>query len=597
MAAPIEDYAILSNCRTAALVSREGSIDWLCLPRYDSPSIFGALLGEQKHGHWTIRAADPDATVTRYYEDDTFVLVTRWETSTGVAEVREFMPIDGGRVELVRRVEGVSGHVDFTTALRMRFDYARALPWVRQVGSHVAPALLAIAGPDAVLVRGVEMNPDDHVHRGSFTVEAGSGVDLTLTWFPSHLEAPDPADVDRMLTHTLHWWRDWAGRVDHDGPFEDEVVRSLMVLRALTHEDTGGIVAAATTSLPEDFGGVRNWDYRYVWLRDAALTIEALISHGFLRVTARWRQWLLRAIAGDPKDLQIMYGLAGERDLVERELTSLPGYEGSAPVRIGNGASDQYQGDVIGEVMVALEAARVAGVEETDFSWALQRAMLAFVERHFDKPDNGIWEIRGEPQKFTHSRAMIWAAFDRGARAVRDYGLPGDAQKWEKLRDQVRAEIDAHGYDAERGHFVQHYGSTEVDASLLLLAQVGFVAHDDPRMLGTVAEMERTLMANGLLHRYRTESGVDGLAGTEHPFLACSFWLVEQYANSGRVDDAMALMTRLCGFANDVGLLSEEYDVEGGRQAGNTPQALSHLALVRAADALAGHHGRAADRE
>ena len=597
MAAPIEDYAILSNCRTAALVSREGSIDWLCLPRYDSPSIFGALLGEQKHAHWTIRATDPDATVTRYYEDDTFVLVTRWETPTGVAEVREFMPIDGGRVELVRRVEGVSGHVDFTTELRMRFDYARALPWVRQVGSHVAPALLAIAGPDAVLVRGVEMNPDDHVHRGSFTVESGRGVDLTLTWFPSHLEAPDPADVDRLLTHTLHWWREWAGRVDHDGPFEDEVVRSLMVLRALTHEDTGGIVAAATTSLPEDFGGVRNWDYRYVWLRDAALTIEALISHGFLRVTARWRQWLLRAIAGDPKELQIMYGLAGERDLTERELTSLPGYQGAAPVRIGNGAQVQYQGDVIGEVMVALEAARVAGVEETDFSWALQKAMLAFAERHLDKPDNGIWEIRGEPQLFTHSRVMIWAAFDRGARAVREFGLSGDLEKWERLRDRMRNEIDERGFDAERGHFVQHYGTTEVDASLLLLAQVGYVAHDDPRMLGTVAEMERTLMVDGLLHRYRTESGVDGLAGTEHPFLACSFWLVEQYANSGRVDDAMALMTRLCGFANDVGLLSEEYDVDGKRQAGNTPQALSHLALVRAADALAGHHGRAADRE
>ena len=597
MAAPIEDYAILSNCRTAALVTTDGSIDWLCLPRYDSPSIFGALLGDENHGHWSLRASDPEASVSRRYDGDTFILVTRWETATGVAEVQEFMPIDGGSVELVRRVIGVSGEVEFTSELRLRLDYARSLPWVRQVGSHVTPALLAIAGPDAILVRGVEMNATDHAHRGTFTVREGAGVDLNLTWFPSHLDTPEPVDVDRMLEHTRVWWQDWAGRVDHDGPFEGEVVRSLLVLRALTHEDTGGIVAAATTSLPEDFGGERNWDYRYVWLRDAALTIEALISHGFLRVTARWRQWLLRAIAGDPKDLQIMYGLAGERDLLERELTSLPGYEGASPVRIGNGASSQYQGDVIGEVMVALEAARVAGVEETDFSWALQRALLAFAERHFHKPDNGIWEIRGEPQMFTHSRAMIWAAFDRGVRAVREYGLPGKAEKWERLRDQIRDEIQEHGYDEKRGHYVQHYGSTEVDASLLLLAQVGFVEHDDPRMLGTVAEMERTLMSNGLLHRYRTSSGVDGLTGTEHPFLACSFWLVEQYANSGRIDDATALMTRLCGFANDVGLLSEEYDVQGGRQAGNTPQALSHLALVRAADALAGHHGRAADRE
>lgn len=596
MPTPIENYAILSNCRTAALVSREGSIDWLCLPRYDSASLFGALLGTRRHGHWSIRPTDPQARVSRAYEPDTFVLVTRWECATGTAEVREFMPVDGGRVELIRRIEGVEGSVDFTSELRMRFDYARALPWVRQVGSPAAPALLAIAGPDAMLVRGVEMNAEDHAHRGVFTVEAGGGVDLTLTWFPSHLDTPQPADVDRMLAHTRQWWQDWAGRVDHDGPFEKDVVRSLMVLRALTHEDTGGIVAAATTSLPEDFGGVRNWDYRYVWLRDAALTIEALLSHGFLRVTTRWRQWLLRAIAGDPAQLQIMYGIAGERDLTERELTSLPGYGGAAPVRIGNGAFTQYQGDVIGEVMVALEAARAAGVEETEFSWALQRVLLGNAEKHLDRPDNGIWEIRSEPQMFTHSRAMIWAAFDRGVRAVREFGLDGPVEKWERLRDQMRAEVDARGVDPDGGYFVQHYGTTEVDASLLLLAQVGFCAHDDPRMLATVAEMERTLMVDGLLHRYRVSTGVDGLAGTEHPFLACSFWLVEQYACSGRKDDALALMTRLCGFANDVGLLSEEYDVKDGRHVGNTPQALSHLALVRAADALGGHHGRASGR-
>ncbi|MEN2738800.1 glycoside hydrolase family 15 protein [Microbacterium sp. X-17] len=596
MSAPIEDYAILSNCRTAALVSRHGSIDWLSLPRYDSPSIFAALLGEKHHGHWSLRPASLDAIPNRSYDGDTFVLVTRWETPTGVAEVHEFMPVDGGRVELVRRVVGISGEVEFRSALRLRFDYARTIPWLQQAGGEGAPALLAVAGPDAVLVRGAAYTADDHVHRTRFTVAAGQQRGLTLTWFPSHEDTPHMVDVDEMLAQTREWWQDWAARIDHDGPFQAEVVRSLLVLRALTHEDTGGVVAAATTSLPEDFGGVRNWDYRYVWLRDAALTIEALISHGFLRVTERWRQWLLRALAGDPGQMQIMYGLSGERDLVEREMTNLPGYQGAAPVRIGNAASDQYQGDVIGEVMMALEAARAAGIAESRFSWRLQVALLEQMERSLDRPDNGIWEIRGEPQKFTQSRAMIWAAFDRGARAVREFGLDGPAERWERLRDDVGAEIDAHGYDAERGHFVQYYGSTEVDASLLLLAQVGYCAHDDPRMLGTVAELERVLMHDGLLMRYRNTSGVDGLPGPEHPFLACSFWLVEQYAGSGRIEDATALMERVCALANDVGLLSEEYDTEGARQAGNTPQAFSHLALVRAADALAGHTGRAARR-
>ncbi|MBB2976848.1 GH15 family glucan-1,4-alpha-glucosidase [Microbacterium endophyticum] len=596
MATPIEDYAILSNCRTAALVSRDGSIDWLCLPRYDSSSIFGALLGDESHGHWSLRPTDPDAVPTRRYDGDTFVLVTRWQTASGVAEVHEFMPVDGGRVELVRQVIGVSGVVEFTTQLRLRFDYARAIPWMRQVGSHGLPAILGIAGPDAVLVRGVHLRAEDHVHAGSFTVRSHELRDLSLTWYPSHLPMPDAVNVDEMKRHTLAWWRDWAASIDHDGPFEADVVRSLLVLRALTHEDTGGIVAAATTSLPEDFGGVRNWDYRYVWLRDAALTIEALISHGFLRVTARWREWLLRAIAGDPGQMQIMYGLAGERDLTEREITSLPGYDGSAPVRVGNGAWQQYQADVIGEVMVALEAARSAGLKETPFSWALQRSLLAFVEEHRARPDNGIWEIRGELQMFTQSRGMMWAALDRGVRAVREFGLDGPVERWERLRDEVAAEIDEQGYNADGNYFVQHYGSTEVDASLLLLPQVGYCAYDDPRMLGTVAQMEKTLMRDGLLHRYRTASGVDGLPGAEHPFLACSFWLVEQYANSGRIEDAKALMTRLCSLANDVGLLSEEYDVVSQRQVGNTPQALSHLALVRAADALAGHQGRAAKR-
>lgn len=372
-------------------------------------------------------------------------------------------------------------------------------------------------------------------------------------------------------------------------------MRSLLVLRALTDRDTGGIVAAPTTSLPEEFGGSRNWDYRYVWLRDAALTLESLIAHGFLAEAHHWRRWLLRAVAGEPAEVQIMYGIAGERDLAERVVTSLPGYDGAAPVRVGNGAVAQYQGDVLGEVLVALEAARIAGLEESAFSWPLQRALIDRVVADIDRQDNGIWETRGPVRWFTHSRVMMWAALDRGVRAVREHGLTGDADRWEQMRDRLHAEIDERGVHRD-GYFVQHYETDEVDASLLTLPQVGYCAADDPRMLRTVEQMEQALMRDGLLMRYRTSSGVDGLEGGEHPFLACSFWLVEEYAASGRVDDARALMDRLVGLVNDLGLLSEEYDVGGARQAGNTPQAFSHLTLVRAADALGGHSGRAAHR-
>jgi GH15 family glucan-1,4-alpha-glucosidase len=580
----IEDYAVLSNCRSAALVSREGSVDWLCLPRYDSASMFGALLGDETHGAWSLRPTDPDATVTRRYDDDTFVLVTRWETSTGVAEVHDAMPVDEGIEALVRRVVGISGEVDFVSEVRFRFDYARAVPWVRQVGQGHEHAILAVAGPDAVILRGPRLIAVDTAHRALWTTVAGESVDSVLSWGPSWRSAPAPIDVDATLKRTIEWWAVWARRVQAAGEHAELVTRSLLVLRALTHAETGGIVAAATTSLPESFGGERNWDYRYVWLRDAALTLVAYIDHGYLDAAHRWRTWLLRAIAGDPADVQIMYGIAGERDLPEREITSLPGYDGARPVRIGNGAVDQYQADVIGEVMVALEAARDAGVEETSFSWALQRALLDQLAQWFDRPDNGIWEMRGDPHFFTHSRAMVWAAFDRGIRAVEQNGLDGEVDRWREMRDRVRADIDAHGVHAG-GWFTQHADTDEVDASLLILPQVGFCAYDDPRMLATVERMEQTLMPDGWLLRYRT-TGVDGLAGDEHPFLACSFWLVGQYAHSGRRDDAVALMRRLTAVANDVGLLSEEYDPRGKRQAGNTPQALSHLALVGAADAL-----------
>ncbi|NDZ97549.1 glycoside hydrolase family 15 protein [Streptomyces sp. SID6673] len=583
----IEDYALIGDCRTAALVSRRGEIDWFCVPRYDSASIFAALLGDEEHGCWTLAPREGSAQCSRAYTGDTLVLVTRWETSTGVAEVHEFMPLDGGRVDLVRRVVGVSGHVEFQTDLRMRFDYARAVPWVLQVGDASGPALRAIAGPDAVVVRGAALHADGNVHRGFFTVEPDVTVDLTLTWYHSHRPEPEPLDVDTALDHAVGWWTGWSSRIDHSGPHHEQMVRSLITLRALSNLDTGGIVAAATTSLPEQFGGSRNWDYRYVWLRDASLTLEALVNHGFLRVAEHWRMWLMRAIAGNTKELQIMYGIAGERDLEERVLSHLPGYQNAAPVRIGNGAVNQYQGDVIGEVLCGLESAREAGLQETPMSWSLQKALLEQVEANLERPDNGIWEMRGDPQMFTHSRAMIWAAFDRGVRASERFDLGGSPDHWRELRDRVRAEIDSAGVDPDTGRFVQYAGTAGVDASLLLLPQVGFCAADDPRMLATVAEIERVLMKGGLVHRYRTGSGVDGLDGDEHPFLACTFWLVTQYAASGRRHDAVALMERACATANDVGLFSEEYDVGAGRQAGNTPQALSHLAFVRAADALA----------
>ena len=598
MPAPIEDYAMIGDCHTAALVSRAGSIDWLCLPRFDSASTFGALLGDEDHGRWLLAPqasleAESNVTSTRAYQGNSFVLVTRWVTPDGEVEVTDFMPHGDRRPDVIRRVRGVSGSVAMHVDLRVRFGYADALPWVRKVKEDSGHALVAVAGPDAIILRGVNLTAHDQSHIADFIVAEGETVDLTLTWYPAHREPPAPLAIDERLATTLQWWEDWASATTVAPVYPDAVRRSLLVLRALTHEDTGGIIAAATTSLPEHFGGERNWDYRYVWLRDASLTLHVLLDHGFVGEADPWRNWLLRAIAGDPADVQIMYGLSGERRLEEWEVGSLPGYDGAAPVRVGNGAYTQFQGDVFGEVMLALQAARVLGASETDFSWPLQRALMDFVEKNWQRPDNGIWEIRGEKRHFTHSRVMLWAAADCAIRAVHDFGLEGPVERWEKLRDQIAAEIEEHGFNRELGTYTQYYDGTTVDASLLQLPHVGYLAADDPRMLGTVKAIEDELLDNGLLLRYRTESGVDGLPAGEHPFLTCSFWLVEQYAASGRVDEATTLMERLLGFTNDLGLLSEEYDVEGQRQAGNTPQALSHLALVRAADALAAALGHA----
>jgi GH15 family glucan-1,4-alpha-glucosidase len=595
MSLAIEDYALIGDCFTAGLVGRDGAIDWLCLPRFDSPSVFGALLGEEDDGRWVLAPADPegeattDATSTRRYDGAGFTLVTHWTTPTGEVEVTDVMPVGRGRVDLVRRVRGIRGTVDMSQEIRFRFDYGATVPWVSQNRDRDPVELVAIAGPNAVVLRGPGLRGQDHRHIGEFTVAEGETVDTVLTWFPSHRALPAPLDVDAALEHTRQWWQEWLDRGTHDDDprYQDAVLRSLLVLRALTHESTGGIAAAATTSLPEQFGGARNWDYRFVWLRDAALTIHVLATHEFEEEVDRWRQWMLRAIAGDPADVQIMYGLGGERWLPERELPSLAGYQGASPVRIGNAASEQFQADVIGEVMLAFSAARDAGLREDAVSWGLQRALLGHLEKVWSTPDQGIWEIRGEPRAFTHSRAMSWAAFDRGVEAVEKHGLRGPARRWAELRDSIRREIEEHHVDHATGAFVQYAGAAHVDAALLQLPQVGFCAPDDPRMLATVARIEEELVHDGFVDRYVTETGVDGLPPGENPFTACSLWLAEQYARSGRRDDAIALIDRVLAISNDVGLLSEEYDPRARRQAGNTPQALSHLALVRAVDALA----------
>jgi len=590
MALPIEDYALLGDTGTAALVGRDGSIDWLCLPRFDSPACFAALLGSRENGRWLLGPVGPSRT-TRRYLGDSFVLQTTHETSTGVVQVTDFMPIGDGRADLVRRIEGVSGTVRIRHEWVVRFGYGKVRPWVSrradapQIGS--GEMISAIAGPDMLVLRGSRLpHAVDGRHEDEFVVAAGERLTFSTTWFKSHHEVPPPMDVDGEAEQTVARWNLWADSCDHAGPYRDAVVRSLLVLRVLTHGETGGIVAAPTTSLPEQFGGPRNWDYRFCWLRDASLTLEALLRSGYHEETVLWRNWLLRAVAGDPKDMQIMYAVDGGRELPERELAHLDGYADSRPVRIGNAAVDQRQTDVMGEIMAALDLAREQGLEDTPESWSLQRALVSNLARHWEEPDNGLWEIRGPLRQFTHSRVMVWVALDRAINAVERHGLKGPVASWRSLRSKVRAEVMDRGYNLKRGCFTQHYDTTEVDASLLVLPTVGFIAGDDPRFLGTVRAVEQDLLRNGLVMRYRTQAGVDGLPGDEHPFLACSFWLVTAYAGAGRLEEAHALMRRLVALSNDVGLLSEEYDPVSSRMVGNFPQAFSHLALIRAALAL-----------
>jgi GH15 family glucan-1,4-alpha-glucosidase len=579
---PIEDYAMIGDRHTAALVASNGSIDWLCLPRFDSPACFAALLGDEDNGHWQFCPVG-DYQVSRRYLGDSAALETTFTTDSGVITLLDVMPTGDERIDVVRRLTGVKGTVRIHHEWVVRFDYGTATPWVRRRHEDHDPVISAVAGPDKLVLRGPRLpKPIDHRHADDFDLGEGEEMTFSTTWLPSHLRTPDAHRY--TIEETIHEDVEWVKACDLRGvPHQDVVRRSLLTLHLLTHVETGGIVAAVTTSLPEDFGGERNWDYRYCWLRDAALTLSSLISAGATDEARFWRDWLLRAVAGDPADLQIMYTVDGSRRLPELTLDHLPGYAGSRPVRIGNAAVDQRQSDVLGEVMNALEDARESSLGYSDDSWNLQRVLVNHLVDTWQDRDNGLWEIRGPLQHFTHSRVMVWAAFDRAVRAVERHGLPGDLARWRHVRDRVRTEVMTEGYDADRNSFTQHYATQEVDASLLMLPLVGFIAGDDPRMLGTIAAIEQDLMREGLLMRYRTQTGVDGLDGEEHPFLACSFWLVSAYALADRLDDAHALFDRLVGLANDVGLLSEEYDPRGKRMVGNFPQAFSHLSLVQAA--------------
>jgi GH15 family glucan-1,4-alpha-glucosidase len=583
----IEDYALLSDLETAALVGVDGSIDWCCFPRFDSGACFAALLGSADHGRWSLAPDEEVRATTRAYRPDTLVLDTVFETESGVVCVTDFMPPRNEVPDIVRVVQGRAGRVRMQCELVVRFDYGHVVPWVRRDGD----ALLAVAGPDALCMRTpVELTGENFRTVAEFEVAPGEEVPFVLTWFPSHRRPLEPLDPMEALADTESFWRDWSERCTYAGPHREAVAQSLRVLKALTYAPTGGIVAAPTTSLPERIGGERNWDYRYCWLRDAALTLVAMLRGGYAEEAETWRDWLLRAIAGSPGDVQIMYGLAGERRLDERELEWLPGYEGSAPVRIGNAASTQPQLDVYGEVVDAMLAARRGGAAAIDEAWDLLRVTLDWLEDGWRRPDAGIWEVRGPERHFTHSKVMAWVAFDRAIQAVESFGREGPIARWSSIRDELRAEVLARAWNDEQQAFVQSYGSDELDASVLLMPLVGFLEAGDDRMLSTVAAIERTLLRDGLVLRYlpRDDGAVDGLSGDEGVFLACSFWLASVFALQGRVEDAERLYERLLALRSDVGLLAEEYDPVAGRQLGNFPQAFTHLELINTAFVLDG---------
>ena len=586
--ARIEDYALIGDLHTAALVGKDGSMDWLCLPHFDSPACFAALLDTPDAGRWRLAPQGSTTCTQRQYRPDTLVLETEWDTPSGAVRVIDVMPPRGQAADVVRIVEGLRGSVAMTSELALRFDYGSIVPWVRRDERGIT----AVAGPDAAYLDA----PVPVIGRGresvsEFTVRAGDRVPFVLTWAPSAHDRPRRIDPELALAEATAFWREWSSRSGVNGPYRDAVQRSLITLKGLTFAPTGGIVASATTSLPEQIGGPRNWDYRYCWLRDATLTLQSLLAAGYTAEAAAWREWLLRAVAGDPAKLQIMYGLDGTRRLPEQELGWLAGYEGSRPVRVGNAAAEQLQLDVWGEVLDGLSLTRNALLHGEDDSWDVQVALMEHLEGAWQQPDNGLWEMRGPRQQFTHSKVMAWVAADRMVAGIRDSGLPGPIARWTALREQIHAEVCTHGWDDDAGTFVQAYGSKDLDASLLLMGRVGFLPPDDPRVVSTVRAVEQRLTDDGLVLRYRTAGGDDGLPPGEGVFLACSFWLVDALHGAGRRGDAVALFERLLSLRNDVGLLSEEWAPAQRRQLGNTPQAFSHFPLVMSALQLhAGAH-------
>jgi GH15 family glucan-1,4-alpha-glucosidase len=588
MPSKIEDYAFIGDCHTAALVSKDGSIDWLCLPRFDSGACFAALLGDADNGRWLIRPSAEVREVRRRYRENTLILETEFVTDHGLVRITDFMPPRRANPEMVRVVEGVRGQVPMQMELVVRFDYGSIVPWVHRIRGGIRTT----AGPDTIdCYSDVEMRGVNFRTIAEFNVAEGQTVPFTLNWSATHEKPPQCEDWKENLAHTETWWKKWASQCTYTGEWRDAVVRSLLTLKALTYRPTGGIVAAATTSLPERLGGVRNWDYRYCWVRDATFTLYALMIGGYHEEARAWRQWLVRAVAGTPSQLQIMYGLAGERRLSEMELPWLKGYEGSSPVRIGNAAYQQFQLDVYGEVLDAMHVAHRAGLAPSENSWRVQSALLEFIETAWKEPDHGIWEIRGPKRHFTHSKVMAWVALDRGINTVTRFGLEGDAAKWRALRDELHTEICREGFDPELNSFVQYYGSKDPDASLLLLPLVGFLPATDPRMRGTVDLISRELFCNGFVSRYPAKSEVDGLPSGEGVFLACSFWLADNLVMQNRIKEGREILERMLDLRNDVGLLPEQYDLQAKRFLGNFPQAFSHVGLINTARNLSGPGG------
>jgi GH15 family glucan-1,4-alpha-glucosidase len=594
MSAPIESYGLIGDCQTAALVGLDGSIDWLCWPRFDSDACFSALLGKPSHGRWLITISGEAIEVSRRYLPDTLVLETTFKTETGTATLIDFMLPRGRTSDLIRLVRGVEGEVAMCMELVLRFGYGATIPWVSRLEDGT---LRAVAGPDMAALRTpVTLWGENFITRAMFTIAKGQTMPFVLSYGPSHLPVPEPVDPEAALEACVQFWSEWTSATKADGPHSEAIKRSLITLKALTYAPSGGIVAAPTTSLPEQAGGPRNWDYRYCWIRDSTLTLLALMNAGVYDEATAWRDWLQRAVAGDPADMQIMYGIMGERRLMEWEVGWLPGYLESKPVRIGNAASTQFQLDVYGELMDTFEQARNGALAPPESAWNLQVELMTHVDQYWSQPDYGIWETRGPPLHFVYSKVMAWVAFDRAIKAIERYGLPGPVDEWRATRTRVHAEICEHGFDKERNTFRSAYGETTLDASLLLMAQVGFIAPKDPRYIGTIDAIERSLLVDGFVKRYNTHETDDGLTPGEGAFLACSFWLADAYVSVGRQGDADKMLKRLLSIRNDLGLLAEEYDTVNGRLIGNFPQAFSHVGLINTCFNLTRAHRPAEQR-